>query len=151
MAANEHWQDCLDAVSRLWHYEGWFLRSSKLITWGCVGIVTSLRRIQESKSVVVKDKPIPEPGPNQFLIKLASASLCHSDIMAIEGGQTATLGHEGSGYIEKMHPSVEDKGFTKGDKVGFLYINGCCFECEGCMIHNLHVRCRKPPTKHDTG
>ena len=90
--------------------------------------------------VVVRDKPIPEPGTGQFLIKLASASLCHSDIMAIEGGNTATLGHEGAGYIEKMHPSVENKGFKEGDKVGFLYINGACFECEGCMIHNLHVR-----------
>lgn len=97
--------------------------------------------MQTSKTVVVQDKPVPEPGPNQFLIKLASASLCHSDIMAIEAGQTATLGHEGAGYIEKMHPSVENKGFKKGDKVGFLYINGCCFECEGCLIHNLHVRC----------
>lgn len=60
--------------------------------------------------------------------------------MAIDAGQTATLGHEGAGYIEKMHPSVENKGFKKGDKVGFLYIIGCCFQCEGCQIHNLHVR-----------
>lgn len=59
--------------------------------------------------------------------------------MAIEGGNTTTLGHEGAGYIEEMHPSVENKGYKKGDKVGFLYINGCCFECEGCQIHNLHV------------
>jgi propanol-preferring alcohol dehydrogenase len=51
--------------------------------------------------------------------------------MAIEAGQTATLGHEGAGYIEKVHDSVADKGYKKGDKVGFLYIIGCCFECEG--------------------
>lgn len=79
--------------------------------------------MQQSKKIVIQDKPVPEPGPNQFLIKLASASLCHSDIMAIEAGQTATLGHEGAGYIEKMHPSVENKGYQKGDKVGFLYVN----------------------------
>lgn len=81
--------------------------------------------------------------------------------MAIEAGQTSTLGHEGAGYIEKIHPSVADKGYQKGDKVGFLYVIGCCFECEvrttneslpgienpltssplgvqGCQIHNLH-------------
>jgi len=78
------------------------------------------------------------PGPNQFLVRIAGASLCHSDIMAIEANQTATLGHEGAGYIEKIHPSVEGKGFKVGDRIGFLYIIGCCFECEGCMIHNLH-------------
>lgn len=58
--------------------------------------------------------------------------------MAIEANQTATLGHEGAGYVEKIHPSVEDKGFKVGDRIGFLYIIGCCFECEGCQIHNLH-------------
>jgi D-arabinose 1-dehydrogenase-like Zn-dependent alcohol dehydrogenase len=37
-----------------------------------------------------------------------------------------------------MHPSAEGKGFIAGDAVGFLYIIDCCFECEGCMIHNNH-------------
>lgn len=63
--------------------------------------------------------------------------------MAIEANQTATLGHEGTGYIEKMHDSVKDKGYKAGDKVGFLYIIGCCFECEGCQIHNLHCETGK--------
>ena len=63
--------------------------------------------------------------------------------MAIEAGQTAILGHEGAGYIEKIHPSGESKGYKNGDKVGFLYIIGCCFECEGCMIHNLHCHTGK--------
>lgn len=81
----------------------------------------------KQNKVAIEQVPVPEPGPNQFLVKLASASLCHSDIMAIDAGQTATLGHEGAGYIERMHPSVEDKGFSIGDKIGFLYIIGCCF------------------------
>ena len=83
------------------------------------------------------------PGPSQFLVKIASASLCHSDIMAIDAGQTATLGHEGAGLITKIHPSVKGKGFEVGDRIGFLYIIGCCFECEGCMIHNLHCETGK--------
>ncbi|KAK0354485.1 hypothetical protein LTR91_017742 [Friedmanniomyces endolithicus] len=93
---------------------------------------------QEQKKVVIREVSIPEAGPGQFLVKIASASLCHSDIISIEANNTATLGHEGAGYIEKMHASVEDKGFNVGDPIGFLYIIGCCFECEGCMIHNLH-------------
>ena len=89
--------------------------------------------------VVVNDVAIPEPGENQFLVKIASASLCHSDMMAIEAPREkpVTLGHEGVGYIEKLHPSSVGKGFKEGDAVGFLYIIGCCFECEGCQIHNL--------------
>ncbi len=89
--------------------------------------------------------PIPEPGENQFLVKIASASLCHSDLMsvgdafvAIDRPKPVTLGHEGAGWVEKLHSTVEGKGFSKGDAVGFLYIINCCFECDGCKIHNNH-------------
>ena len=33
-------------------------------------------------------------------------------------GSRLTMGHEGVGVIEKMHPSCEDKGFKVGDKIG---------------------------------
>lgn len=39
----------------------------------------------EAKKVLIKEVPIPIPGPNQFLVKLAGASLCHSDIMVRSG------------------------------------------------------------------
>lgn len=93
--------------------------------------------------MIIREVAIPEPGPNQFRVKLACASLCHSDIMSIEANLTATLGHEGAGYIDKIHPSVENTGFSIGDRVGFLYIIGCCFKCEGCMIHNIHCETGK--------
>ena len=87
----------------------------------------------------MNEVPIPEPSENQFLVKMASASLCHSDIMAVEAPRTepVTLGHEGVGYVTKLHSSAVGKGFKEGDAVGFLYIIGCCFECDGCQIHNL--------------
>lgn len=52
-------------------------------------------------------------------------------------GPPITLGHEGVGIITKVHPTAEGKGFTVGDHVGCGYIIGCCFECEGCLTHNL--------------
>ncbi|CAK7207969.1 hypothetical protein SEUCBS139899_010803 [Sporothrix eucalyptigena] len=90
--------------------------------------------------VVTNIIPTPVPGPNQMLIKLTSASLCHTDIIAIERpDQTEpfTFGHEGVGRIAQMHPSTEGGKFQVGDAIGFLYILGCCFECEGCQVHNL--------------
>jgi propanol-preferring alcohol dehydrogenase len=99
----------------------------------------------KKRELQINEVPIPEPGENQLLIKIASASLCHSDLMAIgdlyvsvERPKPVTLGHEGAGYIEKLHPSSEGKGFKVGDEVGFLYIIGCCFECDGCQVHNNH-------------
>lgn len=93
------------------------------------------------QKVAVNRIPIPSPGPNQILVKLASASLCHSDILAINQPNKTepfTLGHEGAGYVAELGAKCTDKGFREGDPVGFLYINGCCFECEGCMVHNNH-------------
>ncbi|KAK7417111.1 hypothetical protein QQZ08_011737 [Neonectria magnoliae] len=90
------------------------------------------------QKVVINNVSVPEPGPNEFLVKMRSASLCHSDMMAInDNKETVTLGHEGLGHIVSMHSSAEGKGFQVGDAIGFLYILGCCFECSGCLIHNL--------------
>ncbi|OAA53617.1 alcohol dehydrogenase [Niveomyces insectorum RCEF 264] len=93
----------------------------------------------KQKKVVVNEVPVPEPGPNQFLVKIKSASLCHSDLMNMENparDYPVTIGHEGVGHIVQFHPSAEDKGFKLGDAVGFGYFLDCCFECEGCMLHN---------------
>lgn len=91
--------------------------------------------------MVVNEILIPTPGEGQFLIKMASASLCHSDLMSIaipDRKDPVTLGHEGAGYIHAMHPSTQDKGFKIGDAVGFLYVQDGCFECAGCLVHNCH-------------
>ena len=84
---------------------------------------------------------VPEPGPNQFLVKIRSASLCHSDLLNMQhpaADRPVTIGHEGVGHIVKLHPSAEGKGFKVGDGIGFGYFVDCCFECEGCMVHNMY-------------
>lgn len=99
--------------------------------------------------VIVNTIPMPEPKPNQILVKMASASLCHSDMIPIETmnlPEPFTLGHEGAGYVQSIGSAVpQDKiDFKEGDGVGFLYINGGCFECEGCMTHAMHCESGRP-------
>jgi len=78
----------------------------------------------------VNDIPVPTVSDgNEILVKIASASLCHSDLMLLDGafpgpGKPVTLGHEGVGYVEEIGAKV--KGFKKGDRIGFLYVTGCC-------------------------
>ncbi|KAL5363717.1 chaperonin 10-like protein [Aspergillus floccosus] len=96
---------------------------------------------------VVNTIPMAQPAPNQILVKMASASLCHSDLLCIERpGLTEpfTIGHEGAGYVVEVGSAVPDKGFKSGDPVGFLYINDCCFECEGCQVHNMNCTRGQP-------
>jgi len=45
------------------------------------------------------------------------------------------------GHVEKLGANV--KGFQPGDRIGFLYIKGCCFKCKGCMVHNLNCETGK--------
>ena len=44
------------------------------------------------------------------------------------------IGHEGVGYVEDIGKNVS--GFKKGDRIGFLYIKGCCCEFkESTLAH----------------
>jgi D-arabinose 1-dehydrogenase-like Zn-dependent alcohol dehydrogenase len=72
---------------------------------------------------------------------MASASLCHSNLMSIgmcDRKDPFTIGHEGARYFEKLHPSTEGQGFKIGDAVGFRYVQRGCYECRGCMVHRNH-------------
>ncbi|KAF2465271.1 alcohol dehydrogenase [Lindgomyces ingoldianus] len=92
----------------------------------------------KQQKVVINDVPKPSAGPGQFLVKIQSASLCHSDLLTdMRPDYPVTLGHEGVGYIEAIDPIAEGKGFKVGDAIGFNYFIGCCFECEACMVHNM--------------
>ncbi|KAI8626844.1 alcohol dehydrogenase [Xylariaceae sp. FL1651] len=92
----------------------------------------------KSHKVVINDVPIPKPAKDQFLVKIKSASLCHSDLLTLgrPEGKTVTMGHEGAGIIEEIHPSADEKGFKVGDAIGFNYFINVCYECENCMVHN---------------
>ncbi|KEF50994.1 uncharacterized protein A1O9_12948 [Exophiala aquamarina CBS 119918] len=103
---------------------------------GSVSLPATMRGAQwdpKQSRVVVKAIPVPTPKPNQVLVKIASASLCRSDILAVEvpGRQGSfILGHERAGFVQSIRSAVP-RGridFKDGDPVGFLYINDCCFE-----------------------
>ena len=67
----------------------------------------SRARDPKQDKVVVNELPVPEPAPNEILVKITSASLCHSDIMSIERPgleEPFTLGHEGVGYHRQIAP-----------------------------------------------
>jgi D-arabinose 1-dehydrogenase-like Zn-dependent alcohol dehydrogenase len=87
--------------------------------------------MQDTKTVKVNQIPIPEYSEDEIRVKIASASLCHSDLLLINGSipgghRPVTMGHEGVGYVESVGANIA--GFSPGDRIGFLYIKGCCCE-----------------------
>ena len=96
--------------------------------WRISCAVNANCRGQETNTCQIDEIPIPSITDNEILVKVASASLCHSDLMLFEGSIPATepvvMGHEGVGFVEDIGENVT--GFKKGDRIGFLYIKGCC-------------------------
>jgi len=65
------------------------------------------------------DKPIPEPGPNDAVIRTSKALICTSDSHTVHGGigprTDLTLGHEAVGVVHAVGSEV--KVFRPGDRV----------------------------------
>lgn len=99
----------------------------------------------KTNTISVNEIPLPTPNKDQLLIKVASASLCHSDVMLLEpndaglilgDGKPITIGHEATGTILSVPDSCTDTTLKVGAKVGFLCPENVCYECAGCQIHN---------------
>ncbi|WP_373120824.1 zinc-binding dehydrogenase [Mycobacterium marinum] len=88
----------------------------------------------DSKTVVLEDVPIPEPGPGEVLVKVAYCGICHSDLSLINGtfptqAPVVTQGHEASGTIVKLGPEVD--GWSEGDRV-VVAAGRPCQSCPNC-------------------
>src|SRR5437879_9558829 len=64
-------------------------------------------------------KPIPEPGPNDAIVKTTRALICTSDAHTVHGAigprENLTLGHEAVGLVHEVGGNVTH--FKRGDRV----------------------------------
>ena len=93
----------------------------------------------DTKSVVLEDVPIPEPGPGEVLVKVAFCGICHSDVSLVNGTFPAqrpvvTQGHEASGTIAELGPGVT--GWSVGDRV-VVAAGRPCLGCPNCLRGDL--------------
>jgi len=91
----------------------------------------AMKRVGE---VGVMDILIPEPGPNDAIIRTTAALVCTSDAHTVGGAigerKDITLGHEAVGVIHRLGSAV--RGFKEGDRVAVNAITPC-FTCENCL------------------
>jgi alcohol dehydrogenase len=73
----------------------------------------------EPGRIVVDDKPLPEIGPLDALIKITTTTICGTDVHILKGeypvARGLTVGHEPVGVIEKLGSAVQ--GFAEGQRV----------------------------------
>ena len=73
------------------------------------------------------EKPVPQPGPAEVLVRIGAIAVCHTDIEVLHNGHPAmiegespfnkdfTMGHEYMGYVAKTGPSVDE--WQEGDRI----------------------------------
>jgi len=96
-----------------------------------------------NKPLVIEDITVDNPGPNEVLVKTASAGVCHSDYHFMNGSWATPLpsimGHESAGIVEKTGRDVTY--LTPGDHV-ISCMTMFCGSCRYCLAGKSYT-CEK--------
>ena len=92
-----------------------------------------LRRAGEPLQSV--ELPIPQPGPEEILIRVEACGVCRTDLHILDGdlGEPKlplVLGHQIVGRVEKTGERVTD--FSRGMRVGVPWLGETCGTCRFC-------------------
>ncbi|ALA18827.1 MULTISPECIES: zinc-dependent alcohol dehydrogenase [unclassified Chelatococcus] len=86
--------------------------------------------------LAIEEWTVPEPRPDQILVKIAATGVCHTDLHAVKGDWPVkpTLpfipGHEGVGTVAAVGRDV--KRVKEGDRVGVPWLHTACGYCPHC-------------------
>src|SRR4051812_27467284 len=88
--------------------------------------------------IALDERPIPEVGPNDALMRVTTTTICGTDVHIMKGEYPVRkgliIGHEPVGVIEKLGAAV--RGYRQGQRViaGAVTPSGYSNAClEGCM------------------
>jgi propanol-preferring alcohol dehydrogenase len=95
----------------------------------------------EDGQLHIRDVDVPVPGPDEALIHIKAAGVCHSDLHIARGDwagvpSSGVIGHEAIGVVEALGPGAE-RFVSVGDRV-ILGLGGTgggywCGACEYCL------------------
>ncbi len=93
----------------------------------------------EPGRIVLQDKPIPDIGPLDALVRITTTTICGTDVHILKGEYPVerglTIGHEPVGIIEKLGSAVQ--GYQEGQRViaGAITPSGWSSACM-CGMHS---------------
>jgi len=78
---------------------------------------------------------VPEPGPEQILVRVLACGVCRTDLHVVDGDLTKgklpiVPGHEVIGEVVEHGAAVS--AYTRGDRVGVPWLGYTCGVCEYC-------------------
>lgn len=113
--------------------------------------------LEAASTIAIRDIPVPKPGPQELLVRVAAVGLCGTDIHIFRGEgnynmdasgrvipleeQPQVLGHEFCGEVAEVGSQV--KGFKLGDRVVLDQGHNCHSDgrnplCEYCQTGDSH-------------
>ena len=70
------------------------------------------RPYAQTRPIAIETVNLAGPGPNEVLVRITGAGLCHSDLSIVNGDRPRpmpmALGHEAAGIVEETGPGVID-------------------------------------------
>lgn len=89
----------------------------------------------EQNPLQLADLPIPEPQPDEILLRIKICGICHTDLHTVEGELPDVQlpivpGHQVVGTVDKSGNNASR--FKKGDRVGVAWLYSACGHCAYC-------------------
>ncbi|MFD7105356.1 zinc-binding dehydrogenase [Streptomyces celluloflavus] len=95
--------------------------------------VTGRRPYGDSRPVEIEELTLGAPREGEVLVRVAAASLCHSDLSVVNGDRVRplpmALGHEAVGVVAETGPGV--RRVAPGDHVALVFVPSCG-QCRRC-------------------
>ena len=100
----------------------------------------------ESRPLRLVERPVPEPGPGEVLVAVATCGVCRTDLHLAAGElpprrHGVVPGHEVVGTVTQLGSGASR--FAVGDRVGIAWLRGTDGTCEFCRQGEENL-CRAP-------
>ncbi len=87
------------------------------------------------RPLVARDRPVPEPGPDDILVRVLACGVCRTDLHVADGelahpGRPVIPGHEIVGEVVRCGERVSR--FRAGDLAGIAWLGSACGTCRYC-------------------
>ena len=97
--------------------------------------------LSKYRQLELTDVAVPDPGPDEVLMRVAACGICGSDVHGYDGSSgrripPIVMGHEAAGTIAAVGKNV--RGFTEGDRItvdSTIY----CGECAPCLRGEVNL------------
>ncbi len=92
------------------------------------------------------ERPDPEPGPGEVLVKISACGVCRTDLHVVDGDLTEPKlpivpGHEIVGTIAALGEGVDR--FGHGERIGVPWLGRTCGQCRYCLSEAENL-CDRP-------